>query len=89
MKKRKGPLRYPLWAARQRLGLTQAELAARVGCSTSLICAIERRRRTPRPRLAEALANELGEPVERLFPEYRSLFWAGRGRPVPEEEVGT
>lgn len=43
-------------AARQRLGLTQAELAARLGVDVMTISRWERGARTPPPYLAQTLA---------------------------------
>jgi DNA-binding XRE family transcriptional regulator len=46
--------------ARRRLGLTQFDLARRVGCSESLVSKIETGRTTPEGWLKEAIARELG-----------------------------
>ena len=48
--------------ARKRLGLTQLDLAERVGCSESLVTKIETGRATPEQRLKEAISRELGIP---------------------------
>ena len=46
--------------ARGRLGMTQLDLARRVGCSESQITKIETGRATPPDWLKEAIAKELG-----------------------------
>lgn len=46
-------------AARGRLGLTQFDLARRVGCSESQIAKIETGRARPQDWLKEAIAREL------------------------------
>ena len=46
--------------ARRRLGLTQLDLARRVGCTESLVTKIETGRATPEQSLKEAVARELG-----------------------------
>ena len=45
--------------ARRRLGLTQLDLAQRVGCTESLVTKIETGRATPEKSLKEAIAREL------------------------------
>ncbi len=45
--------------ARRRLGLTQLELAQRVGCTESLVTKIETGRATPEQWLKTAIAREL------------------------------
>lgn len=45
--------------ARRRLGLTQLDLAQRVGCTESLVTKIETGRATPEQSLKEAMAREL------------------------------
>lgn len=45
--------------ARRRLGLTQLDLAQRVGCTESLVTKIETGRATPEQSLKEAIAREL------------------------------
>ncbi|HRZ47304.1 MAG TPA: helix-turn-helix transcriptional regulator [Candidatus Paceibacterota bacterium] len=47
-------------AARGRLGLTQLDLARKVGCSESQITKIETGRAVPEQSLKEAIARELG-----------------------------
>ena len=46
--------------ARRRLGLTQLDLAQRVGCTDSQVTKIETGRATPEQSLKEAIARELG-----------------------------
>jgi len=46
-------------AARRRLGLTQLDLAQRVGCTESLITKIETGRSVPAAELKERIAREL------------------------------
>jgi ribosome-binding protein aMBF1 (putative translation factor) len=46
--------------ARRRLGLTQLDLAGRVGCTESQVTKIETGRATPEQSLKEAIARELG-----------------------------
>lgn len=45
--------------ARRRLGLTQLDLAQRVGCTESLVTKIETGRATPEQCLKQAIAREL------------------------------
>ncbi len=45
--------------ARRRLGLTQLDLAQRVGCTESLVTKIETGRARPEQSLKEAIAREL------------------------------
>lgn len=52
--------RRRLREARQRKGLTQFNLAQRVGCSESQIAKIETGRATPENWLKEAIAREAG-----------------------------
>jgi putative transcriptional regulator len=54
-------------AARLRAGLTQPQLAARVGVSRPTIARLESGARVPNVTVALAIARELGEPVETLF----------------------
>ena len=53
--------------ARTRLGLTQAELAFRVGVSRKTVNTVENGVFTPSTLLALKLAAALGRPVEALF----------------------
>jgi len=52
--------RRRLREARQRKGLTQFDLAQRVGCSESQIAKIETGRATPENWLKETIAHEVG-----------------------------
>lgn len=52
--------RRRLREARRRKGLTQFDLAQRVGCSESQVAKIETGRATPENWLKEAIARELG-----------------------------
>ena len=56
-----------LKAARTALGLTQADLAERVGVSRKTVNTVENGVFVPSTVLALRLAAALGEPVERLF----------------------
>jgi putative transcriptional regulator len=60
-------LRNSLKAHRARLGLTQAELAERVGVSRKTINTVENGVFVPSTVLALRLARALGMPVEALF----------------------
>lgn len=53
--------------ARERLGLTQAALAERVGVSRKTVNTVENGVFVPSTLLALKLADALGEPVEALF----------------------
>jgi putative transcriptional regulator len=53
--------------SRRERGLTQKQLAGRVGVSRQSIIAIERGLRTPSVTLALALARQLATPVAGLF----------------------
>ena len=53
--------------AREELGLTQAELAVRVGVSRKTINTVENAVFTPSTTLALALAQVFARPVEALF----------------------
>lgn len=52
---------------RARLGITQEELAERIGVSRKTINTIERERFVPSTLLALKLARSLGVPVEEIF----------------------
>jgi putative transcriptional regulator len=60
-------LRNRLKEARAELGLTQTELALRVGVSRKTINTVENEVFTPSTTLALALAASLGRTVEQLF----------------------
>lgn len=49
--------------------MTQADLAAVLGCSRPLVAAVEQGTRHPSAALQEAWAAALGQPVEVVFPE--------------------
>ena len=53
--------------ARHRAGLTQPQLAEKVGVSRPTIARIEAGGHSPSVAVALAIARELGEPVEALF----------------------
>lgn len=53
--------------ARKRAGLTQPQLADKVGVSRPTIARIEGGAHSPSVALALSIARELGEPVETLF----------------------
>lgn len=53
--------------AREAKGLTQAELAARIGVSRKTINTVENAVFVPSTAIALKLARALGEPVEALF----------------------
>jgi putative transcriptional regulator len=53
--------------ARRRAGLSQPQLAEKVGASRPTIARIEAGRTTPSVKLALAIAGELGHTVEALF----------------------
>lgn len=55
----------PLRRARLRLGLTQREIAKRVGTNAPMVCSIENGRKTPSLRVASRLAKELGLVLDR------------------------
>lgn len=59
----------PVRARRKACGLTQVQLAARVGCDQTMVSAIELGTATPSLKLAQALANELGATLNDLFGE--------------------
>ena len=67
-------------AARQRAGLTQAELAAAVGVSRQTVVAVEAGDYAPSVYLALSLAARLATTVEALFdPESTALHPTPRG----------
>ena len=53
--------------ARKRAGLTQPQLAEKIGVSRATIARIEGGTHSPSVALALAIARELGDPVETLF----------------------
>ncbi|EZP77571.1 repressor protein YorfE [Parageobacillus genomosp. 1] len=52
---------------RNKQGMTQAELARKLGISASYLNRIEKGTKTPSLRLAIRIAHVLGVPVEKLF----------------------
>jgi DNA-binding XRE family transcriptional regulator len=56
-----------LAAARRRVGLTQQQLADRLGVNRVSIARIEAGTRSPSMALGLRISEELGEPVEALF----------------------
>ncbi len=62
-----GRLANRLREAREELGLTQAELAVRVGVSRKTINTVENGVFTPSTTLALTLAQAFSRPVEALF----------------------
>jgi len=57
----------PVRRLRKELGLTQEQLAAKVGCSQPTIFGIESGRDQPSLKLALAIADVLGSTVDDLF----------------------
>jgi putative transcriptional regulator len=57
----------PIWNARMVAGLTQEELAVRVGTTRQTISALERGKSIPSVSLAVAIARALDSTVEELF----------------------
>jgi putative transcriptional regulator len=62
-----GELGNRIREAREAKGLTQAELAARVGVSRKTVNTVENAVFVPSTVIALKLARALGEPVEALF----------------------
>ncbi len=56
-----------IWIARQRAGLTQEELAARIARTPESISNIERGQQEPGIKTIQSLARELGVPVPEFF----------------------
>jgi transcriptional regulator with XRE-family HTH domain len=54
---------------RERLGISQVELACRAHVAQSSVNSIERGRLAPWPKIKKRLAEELGTTPEELFPE--------------------
>lgn len=71
-----------LRTARERSGMTQAELAARAGMSRQMVGAIESGRHLPRVDAAISLARALGVEVDALFPSPTEAVDAVTGHPV-------
>ncbi|MDB5094144.1 MAG: Helix-turn-helix domain [Candidatus Eremiobacteraeota bacterium] len=56
-----------LRAVRESAGLSQDEMARRIGISDSLLRQLETGRTTPTPRVAQILKQTLGESADRLL----------------------
>ena len=60
----------PMKKARKAAGLTQADLAQRLGCSQAHVSDVERGTAAASPKLAAEIAKALGIPEEQiLYPE--------------------
>jgi transcriptional regulator with XRE-family HTH domain len=59
-------------AARQRLGLTQEQLAEKAGCAPATVFLLENARRNATIRSLSALASALGVEVAELFPRSKA-----------------
>jgi len=62
-----GTLGRRLWDARKKLGLSQAALARRLGCDRRMVIGWEWNEHRPGADWAEALAEELRLPLERVL----------------------
>ena len=74
-----------LAALRQRAGLTQAELAAKLGVTQPAIAQLERTDRFPDASRLPAIADALGCSIDALFgrsPPPSSLLYPGKEDPV-------
>jgi putative transcriptional regulator len=60
-------LRNKITYYRNKQGLTQAELARKLGISTSYLNRIEKGAKIPSLRLTIRIAHALGVPVEKIF----------------------
>lgn len=69
---------------RRESGLTQEELADRVGATSQTLSNVENGRVVPRLELAAAVASELGVPLSAFFGPVQSLQ-AARSRLMAEE----
>jgi transcriptional regulator with XRE-family HTH domain len=76
---RVGVFNWRLRRARERAGLTMAQLAAAVGCSPSTLYRVCGLRERPGEALADRLAAALGAPVDELFPDLIDGLVARRG----------
>ena len=54
-------------ALRETAGLTQAELAARIGVTRQTLIAIEQERYSPSLEVAFKIASALGKPLDQVF----------------------
>jgi len=67
-------------AARQRLGLTQEQLAEKAGCAAATVFLVENARRNATIRSLSILAGALGVEVADLFPRSRAASLKPRSR---------
>jgi transcriptional regulator with XRE-family HTH domain len=67
-------------AARQRLGLTQEQLAEKAGCAAATVFLVENARRNATIRSLSILAGALGIEVADLFPRSRAASSTPRSR---------
>jgi DNA-binding XRE family transcriptional regulator len=75
-----------LRSARERAGLSQAELAERAEVSRQLVTSAEAGRHAPAVDAALRIARVLGEPVEALFGEAPAQAWSVLGEPLRDGE---
>ncbi len=68
--------REQLIKARKRLGMTQADIAAKVGVHRSYYGLIENGSRNPTLRIATNIATSLNSNIEQLFPN--DIFFANK-----------
>ena len=69
-------------AARQRLGLTQEQLAEKAGCAPATVFLVENARRNATIRSLSILAGALGVEVADLFPHSRAAPSSRRSKDV-------
>ena len=78
-------------AARQRLGLSQEQLAKKAGCAPATVFLVENARRNATIRSLSVLATALGVEVAELFPRSKAAKPSARASAVSRamsEEVG-
>ena len=78
-------------AARQRLGLSQEQLAEKAGCAPATVFLVENARRNATIRSLSVLAAALGMEVAELFPRSKAAKPSARASAVSQaisEEVG-
>lgn len=78
-------------AARQRLGLSQEQLAEKAGCAPATVFLVENARRNATIRSLSVLATALGVEVAELFPRSKAAKPSARASAVSQaisEEVG-
>lgn len=82
---------FGLWLRRRRrqLGMTQVELARRVGCSVATVRKLEADERHPSRRVALSLASALGVPEDEhhAFVRFARSGWADQAPASPEPEL--